>query len=585
MNPNEHLSADELKHLVDAGHITAKILQREKGTGRYIVRRELGRGAMGVIYVVNDQDLQRISAMKVITTQYIDMEKRYNAFIAEARITAQLEHPNIVPIHHLGVITDNGSPFYTMKLVEGEPLNEIIFKISSNRAEYVEKYTRNRLLNIFRSVCHAVSYAHSRGIIHRDIKPENIMVGQFGEVLLMDWGLAKSITETDNKEVSSDKSDSPGAGDDVSKTQDGMIKGSPAYLSPEQAYGETEDLDFTTDIFLLGSTLYHIFTHYPPYQGDNIMEIISKAERCDYVPPSKRNPDSTVPLALERIILKAMAPLKENRYKSVEAVLEDIDGYIAGRQVCGRRVFSPGEHLIQVGDEARESYVIITGSVEVYRHVEEEKVVIANLGSGEIIGEMAGITEDVRSANVMALETTETLVITYELMQEELKKLPPWMEHIIFTMADRIRTLNARLFPFKNKGAYPVLNHLYHTFLAAYKKKTSKSRLSFSREDIIEEISLNLGLESYVSGKILSVLTNTSLLSINKSGEIAIINLEDFGVFVDYVRYKHGINRGVKEITELRLPTEKETYFRKIAKKLADLFVDDIGTKTSVTLN
>ena len=117
------------------------------------------------------------------------------------------------------------------------------------------------------------------------------------------------------------------------------------------------------------------------------MEIISKAERCDYMPPSKKNPDSSLPLALERIVLKAMAPLKENRYESVDALLKDIDDYIAGKQVCGRRVFSPGEHLIQVGEEARESYVIISGTVEVYRHVEDEKVVLANLGSGEIIGD------------------------------------------------------------------------------------------------------------------------------------------------------------------------------------------------------
>ena len=583
MPKNDKLSADEQKHIVDASHITAKIIQREKGTGRYVIRRELARGAMGVIYVVYDQDLQRISAMKVITTQYIEMEKRYNAFITEARLTAQLEHPNIVPIHHLGVITDNGSPFYTMKLVEGEPLSEIIYKISSGRADYKEKYTRNKLLNVFRSVCNAVAYAHSRGIIHRDIKPENIMVGQFGEVQLMDWGLAKPIVYADPQDP--DKPSSKIMNHDVSRTQDGMIKGSPAYISPEQAFGEAEDLDYRTDIFLLGSTLYHMFTHYPPYQGDNIMEIISRAERCDYVAPSKRNEDCKLPLALERIILRAMAPVKENRYESVEVLIEDIDAYIAGRQVCGRKVFSPGEHLIEIGEEARESYVIIHGTVEVYRQIDGEKIIIANLGSGEIIGEMAGITEEVRSANVVALETTDTLVITYELMREELQKLPPWMEHIVFTMAERIRTLNERIHPLRNKGAFPVLNLLYHTFLSNREKSESNTTPSFTRESIIEEITLNLGLDNFVCDKILTLLKSTSLLTINKNRELSINNLDDFAHFVDYVRYKYGITRGVKEIKEIRLSHEKETYFRKIAKKLSDLFVDRTGTKTSVFLS
>ena len=577
------LSAHEKKHIVDASHITAKILQRKKGTGRYIVQKELSRGAMGVINVVQDQDLKRISAMKVITTQYIDMSKRYQAFIDEARLTAQLEHPNIVPIHHLGVITDTGSPFYTMKLVEGEPLNEIIHKISAGNPDYVQKYNRHLILNIFRSVCNAVAYAHSRGIIHRDIKPENIMVGQFGEVLLMDWGLAKPVGTKNDLYPSHEPDASERKEQDMLKTQDGMIKGSPAYIAPEQAYGDITDIDFRTDIFLLGSTLYHMFTHHPPYQGENIMEIISKAERCDYAPPSKRNPNTELPLALEGIILKAMAPLKENRYGAVEELIEDIDAFIAGRRVCGRQVFSPGEHLMHAGDEARESYIIISGSVEVYRVTNEKKVTIARLGSGEIIGEMAGISHDVRSASVAALETTDTLVITYELMKEELQKLPPWMEHIVFSMAERIRSLNERMEPLKNTGVFPIINQLHHIASSTLDNKLVNAELSFDFKDIVDEISFNLGIDSTGVQKILTTLRTSGLCSLNKNNEFGVRNLEDFGLFVDYVRYKLTVKGGTKEIKEIRLTPEKAALFKKLTKKLNDLFDSEIGTRTSLT--
>ena len=583
MKHRNGLSADEQKHIVDASHVTAKILQRKTGTSRYIIHKELSRGAMGVINVVYDQDLQRISAMKVITTQYIEMGKRYQAFIEEARLTAQLEHPNIVPIHHLGVITDTGSPFYTMKLVEGEPLNEIIHKIASKNPDYVNKYDRHLLLNVFRSVCNAVAYAHSRGIIHRDIKPENIMVGQFGEVLLMDWGLAKFIKSKNAANTDAEEAVNCKMEQDMQKTQDGMIKGSPAYISPEQAYGDMDDIDHRTDIFLLGSTLYHMFAHYPPYQGENIMEIISKAERCDYLPPSKKNPNCELPLALEGIILKAMAPLKENRYATVEELILDIDAFIAGRRVCGRQVFSPGEHLIHAGDQARESYIVISGSVEVYRIINDKRVTIAKLGSGEIIGEMAGITKDVRSASVAALETTDTLVITYELMKEELQKLPPWMEHIVFSMAERIRSLNERMQPLKNAGAFPIINQLYNIFLIPQESELVHAEFSRKIEDVIEEMSLNLGIEPVAIEKILIVLKSSGLCSLNGRNELSINHLQHLGLFVDYLRYKMKIKGGIKDIKELRLTPEREALFKKIAKKLNDLFLTEIGTRTTLS--
>ncbi len=215
MSDQNNPSTQEIQLIEESKRLSKKLLERPKGPQRYITEKEIGRGAMGIINKVYDQDLMRITAMKIIQPQIVDMYSRFNAFVSEARLTAELEHPNIVPIHQLGIIDDTGSPFYTMKLVDGEPLHEIIEKLG---------------------VCNAIAYAHSHMVIHRDIKPENIMIGQFGEVLVMDWGLAKKLGDNDGdisdakREISDTRN--------MLKTQDGMIKGSPAYISPEQAYGE-----------------------------------------------------------------------------------------------------------------------------------------------------------------------------------------------------------------------------------------------------------------------------------------------------------------------------------------------------------
>ncbi len=573
MAHDSQYTAEEERNRINAAKITEKLLRRENNTGRYSVERELGRGAMGVIHIAVDRDLNRVTAMKVITPQIIDMEKRFNAFVTEARLTAQLEHPNIVPIHHIGMNQDTGLPFYTMKLVEGEPLHEIIDKIDDEIPEYIQKYDRHMLLDIFRSVCHAVAYAHSKGVIHRDIKPENIMVGQFGEVLLMDWGLAKTLDSEAGHSADSHFYGQQSPDQDGMKTLDGTIKGSPAYIAPEQAFGDVDEVDFKTDIFLLGSTLYHMFTHCPPYEAEDIMEIISKAETCDFPPPRNRNPKCLIPLALERIILKAMAPLKENRYANAEALIEDIGAFITGRRVSGRKVFSPGQDLIRAGERTKESYVIFNGQVEVHREVNGKRITVATVGPGEIIGEMAGITETASSADVTALETTDTLVITHELMKEELQKLPPWLEHIIFSMTKRVRSLVKQVHPLLiEEGAFPVTNQLYYIFLATAQKQLTDSKNSFRLNDVVDEIAINLGLDRIGIEKILMILIEHDLAVMDKDTNVSIPNLDDLGLYVDFCRVRFEIKGGMKEISAIRLTPEKESYFRTISRKLSKLF-------------
>jgi serine/threonine protein kinase len=548
--------------------IAEDILERKRKHGRYIVRDELARGGMGVIYVVYDQDLRRTTAMKVIPPQVVHQEQKIGAFVSESRITAQLEHPNIVPVHEIGVIEENGCPYYTMKLIQGEPLKTIIHCIADEEPSYVQMYNRYKMLDIFVKVCNAVAYAHSHGVIHRDIKPGNIMVGKFGEVLLMDWGLAKYIDAEDNTAFEDAEDSSQIIEHNPTKTENGVIKGSLAYIAPEQVFGDTTALDKQTDIFLLGSTLYQIFTYFAPYDGDNMIEILHKAERCDYVLPSEKNPRAQIPKALEQIILKAMAPVKANRYASVEGLIADIEAFCTGKRSGGIRHFRAGEDIIKAGEESKETFVVINGRCVIHRMLNGRVMTIAEIGPGEIVGEMAGITHSVRTATITAKESMEALIITHDLMLDELRKLPPWMEKIVFSLADRVRINSRYLHPLLlNNRIFPLVNQLFLVFASAQQVSDDSTPASYELGDVIDEVTMNLGLDMDRTAKVIDVLAENGLC-LCVADRVSIPNLSEFALFNDYCRYKFQIAGGVKKINEIRLPKEQDSYFRRILRSL-----------------
>ncbi len=572
------LAAGDAFDVDDALKFTGRILARKQKGGRYILEREIARGGMGVIYSVYDQDLRRHSVLKVISSNMLHEQRKVMAFVKEARITAYLEHPNIIPVHEIGMNASTGQPFYTMKKVEGEPLSYIIHRLAKRDRSYEMRFPRHRLLDIFRKVCDAVAYAHSKGIIHRDIKPENIMVGNYGEVVLMDWGLAKFISDRDRSDETTSNErlfNMPGRDPDFSytMTEDGIIKGSLAYLSPEQAFGDQDRVDFRSDIFLLGATLYHMLTFYPPYYGNDVNEVLERAEKCDYLPPNARNPEAQLPIALERIILKAMAPLPVNRYQSVTELLDDLDAFLSGRRVCGRQIFQPGEKLIEYGDTSRDTYVIIDGSVQVNRIINGVEHPIAVLGRGAIVGEMAGITHQNRSATVIALERTHVLVITMELMMEELEKLPPWMENIIFSLAERVRILDANVHPLMLKSrAFPVLNQLYLIF-AGNANDPYHEFCDWRPQAVYDEIEANLGIDRESIVKVVDVMLQSGMIR-QKDQSLYVPDIEEFALFVDYCRLHFGIKGGIKSVRQIELPQEQESFFRQVLRQLRALHIE-----------
>jgi serine/threonine protein kinase len=281
---------------------------------RYRLLERVARGGMGVVYAAEDQKLERRVALKVLDVPGTDGDLA-NRLIREARVLARLEHPGIVPVHDVGTLAD-GRVFYTMKFVEGQRLDKFIETVESLHDR----------LRLFSRVCDAAAFAHARGVLHRDLKPANIMVGPFGEVLVMDWGLAKilhgeapeSAAPADPEVTIYEKPNQPNDGniDTTSSviTGHGTVMGTPGYMSPEQARGEIEVLDARSDIFSLGALLRFILTQRTP---------------------SGLNPH--LDRSLEAICAKASADQRGSRYSTVQEFGLDIPRYLDGQAVGALR--------------------------------------------------------------------------------------------------------------------------------------------------------------------------------------------------------------------------------------------------------
>ena len=280
-----------------------------------------------------DGELNREVALKEIQERHLDRSDTQFRFIFEAEVTGGLEHPGIVPVYGLGRYPD-GRPYYAMRFIRGDSLKASIRNFHDSAAAHPSPSTSIRyslefrqLLTRFVAVCHAIDYAHSRGVIHRDIKPENIMLGPHGETLVVDWGLAKALNRPDPPDDSHPKPLRPLSGNDTSATMVGAVMGTPAFMSPEQAAGEVESLGPASDIFSLGSTLYAMLTGQAPFREKNIPELLEHVCKAEF--PTPRSLNNEIPTALEAICLKAMARYPGHRYPNAAALADDIERWLA----------------------------------------------------------------------------------------------------------------------------------------------------------------------------------------------------------------------------------------------------------------
>jgi len=313
------------------------VLQAEakQDGGRFRILREYATGGLGRVSVALDAQLNREVALKEIRSERALDQNSQSRFLREAEITGGLEHPGIVPVYALGQSAD-GSPYYAMRFVRGDSLARAIRQFhdaANDQSASQRKLAFRELLQRFTDVCHAIEYAHNRGVLHRDLKPDNIMLGKFGETLVVDWGLARTTTDkTPSTEALDEPLLRPQSGSDSAPTQMGQALGTPAYMSPEQAAGRLDQLGPATDVYSLGATLYHILTNQPPFQkNDDIASVLLRVEKGDFPAPRAVNPE--IPAAVESICLKAMARSPEARYASPDTLASDVERWLADEPV------------------------------------------------------------------------------------------------------------------------------------------------------------------------------------------------------------------------------------------------------------
>jgi len=304
------------------------------GGPRYVPVRFHAKGGLGEVHVARDAELRRDVALKRIQGQYAGDAESRRRFLAEAEITGRLEHPGVVPVYGL-VQGEDGEPCYAMRFIDGETLADAIRRLHGAGPDPSGLALR-QLLARFVTVCNTLAYAHSRGIVHRDLKPANVMLGKFGETLVVDWGLAKPFDRDNAARSSGEESLVPAATPPLADTAEtggtrtGAALGTPAYMSPEQARGDRDRMGPASDVFGLGAILYALLTGRAPYEGGPD-EAVRRAARAEF--PSPRSINRAVPPALEAVCVKAMAADPGNRYPSALALAVDVERWLADEPV------------------------------------------------------------------------------------------------------------------------------------------------------------------------------------------------------------------------------------------------------------
>ena len=410
-------------------------------TERYTEHDEIGRGASGVVIRAYDNDILRFVAVKIFNPELAADDSQIDRFAEEARITGQLEHPNIVPVYELG--RDRaGRRFLAMKLVEGVTLEKTLIDLADARLDPAHL---GDILQVFVKVCDAVSFAHSRRVIHRDLKPTNIMISDFGQVYVLDWGIARLRPPSVDQEGPRLR---VRTGQDTAEHSEldppGSLIGTPCYMAPEQLHGLHDQLDERADVFAIGATLYQVLTGQPPLTPEIVRAIWTRKTPPPVVSPDHLDSGGRVPPELARIAMRAMAYDRADRYRSVADLKRDIESFQRGAWDLPRVRLAAGSVVVAEGEAGDAAYVILEGRCAAYRMDGSTEVQLRVMGPGDVFGETAVFSHKPRTASVKAMNEVVLLRVTGEVLSRALG-LNSWMGAFVRALAERFREADQRL--------------------------------------------------------------------------------------------------------------------------------------------
>lgn len=385
-----------------------------------LVSPALARGGMGHVHPAVDRNLLRSVAMKRLDKGYATEPFYRDAFIAEAQITGQLEHPNIVPVHELA-IDARGVPYFTMKLVQGVSFHDWLRKHRPGSPERIEGG-----IEILLKVCDALAYAHHRGVVHRDLKAANIMVGDFGQVYLMDWGLAR-LTRTPIAKGSLMNAPGP--------------VGTPETMAPEQARGNPADVDERSDVFGIGALLFEILSGQSPYgRHPDHRVILDRAQKGEVQSIDAVCAPYGIAKRIRAVAEQATQPDPAKRYPTITALRDAMRAFLHGGLHLPQKTFAAGELIVREGEKGDAAYMIIAGRCRAYRTVDGAEETLAVMEPGDAFGEMALILYEPRAASVVALEEVTVLVLDQATLNEGLG-ISGWTGALVRALAQRFADL------------------------------------------------------------------------------------------------------------------------------------------------
>lgn len=399
---------------------------------RYRDEGRLGAGGMGEVRLVRDIALRRSVAMKILSPASSASPLSVQTFVEEARAVGQLEHPHIPPVYELGA-DEAGVAYFSMKVVKGVTLWERMRKQdwAPGSAERLKDG-----IEILLKVCDALAFAHSRGVIHRDVKSDNIMIGDYGEVFLMDWGLAKIRREATKLDVPRP------AGSPLDRVVEGVL-GTMAYMPPEQAMAGAL-VDQRSDVFGVGAVLYELLTGQYLYPGHDEELVLEQVRNCAFKHPLAAAPDVFIPRQIVGVVLKALARDPGERYENVLALKHDLQRFLHGGLYLPRVVFAPGEVIIHEGEASDSAYIVMRGECEAYKTVNGERRVLRRMGARSVFGEAAVVSNMPRTASVAAVTEVTLLRLSPQTIEDGLSG-DRWENLLVQTLIERFREMEARL--------------------------------------------------------------------------------------------------------------------------------------------